>query len=126
MKIDLSKISISTEMLIKLTSIIDKMNIAEELKKMDKETTEELGTELIVLFITNLHKAEKEMYDFVICYKDLYKEPEIDINLDNYDELYNRACQENYKNALIQAKKYDFIAIMKDLLKIEGMTDFLK
>ena len=66
------------------------------------------------------------MYDFVICYKDLYKEPEIDINLDNYDELYNRACQENYKNALIQAKKYDFIAIMRDLLKIEGMTDFLK
>ena len=75
MKIDLNNIKISTETLIKLTSIIDKMNIADELKNIDKPTTEELGTEILVLFMTNLYKAEKEIYDFVISYVGLFKEP---------------------------------------------------
>ena len=90
MKIDLNNIKISTETLIKLTSIIDKMNIADELKNIDKPTTEELGTEILVLFMTNLYKAEKEIYDFVISYVGLFKEPTVDESIENYDEVYKK------------------------------------
>lgn len=126
MKIDLNNIKISTETLIKLTSIIDKMNIADELKNIDKPTTEELGTEILVLFMTNLYKAEKEIYDFVISHVGLFKEPTVDENIENYEEVYKREYEKNYKLALEEAKKYDFISIIKGLLKIEGMSDFLE
>lgn len=126
MKIDLNNIKISTETLIKLTSIIDKMNIADELKNIDKPTTEELGTEILVLFMTNLYKAEKEIYDFVISHVGLFKEPTVDESIENYDEVYKKEYEKNYKLALEEAKKYDFISIIKGLLKIDGMSDFLE
>lgn len=126
MKINLNNINISTETLIKLTSIVDKMNIADELKNLDKPTTEELGTEILVLFMTNLHKAEKEIYDFVISYAGLFEEPEIDENIENYEEIYQKEYNNNYKKAVNEAKKYNFIDIIKGLLKIDGMSDFLE
>ena len=126
MKIDLNNIKLSTETLIKLTSIIDKMNIADDLKNLDKPTTEELGTELLVLFMTNLYKAEKEIYDFVISYVGLFEEPIIDENIENYEEIYKKEYDKKYNQALKEAKKYDFISIIKGLLKIDGMPDFLE
>ena len=54
-----------TKVLIKLSLIIDKMGIAKDIKNIDKETNEEVGKELITLLITNLHKAENEIYEFI-------------------------------------------------------------
>lgn len=87
-----------TKVLIKLSLIIDKMGIAKDIKNIDKETNEEVGKELITLLITNLHKAEKEIYEFIADYKKITKE---------------------------EAEEVDVIPIFKELLKIEGMKDFL-
>lgn len=122
MKINLNNIKISTSTLIALTSIIDKMGIADQLKNMDKPTTEELGTEIIVLFMTNLYKAQNQIYDFIIEYKDLMEEPTVDEDDENYEKEYKK----NYQLAVKQAKKYDFIELIKEMLHIDGITDFLK
>lgn len=126
MKIDLKNIKLSTESLIKLTSIIDKMGISNSLKELDKPTNEELGTEILALFMTNLYKAENEVYDFVISYLDLFEEPIVDETIENYDEVYQRKYENNYKQALEKAKKENFIDIVKKLLQITGMSDFLE
>ena len=88
-----------TKILIKISLIIDKMGIADEIKKIDKPTNKEVGEELIVLLITNLHKAENEIYEFVASYKGITKE---------------------------EAEELDIIPVFKELLKIEGMKDFLQ
>lgn len=126
MKIDLKNIKLSTESLIKLTSIIDKMGISNSLKGLDKPTNEELGTEILVLFMTNLYKAENEVYDFVISYLNLFEEPIVDQTIENYDEVYQKKYENNYKKALEKAKKENFIDIVKKLLQITGMSDFLE
>lgn len=126
MKIDLKNIKLSTESLIKLTSIIDKMGISNSLKELDKPTNEELGTEILVLFMTNLYKAENEVYDFVISYLNLFEEPIVDETIENYDEVYQKKYENNYKKALEKAKKENFIDIVKKLLQITGMSDFLE
>lgn len=87
-----------TKMLIKLSLIIDKMGIAKEIKEIDKPTDEEVGKELIMLLITNLHKAEEEIYNFIADYKGITKE---------------------------EAEELDIIPVLKELLNIEGMKDFL-
>lgn len=87
-----------TKVLIKLSLIIDKMGIAKDIKNIEKETNEEVGKELITLLITNLHKAENEIYEFIADYKKITKE---------------------------EAEEVDVIPIFKELLKIEGMKDFL-
>lgn len=87
-----------TKVLIKLSLIIDKMGIAKDIKNIDKETNEEVGKELITLLITNLHKAENEIYEFIADYKKITKE---------------------------EAEEVDVIPVFKELLKIEGMKDFL-
>ena len=86
------------KILIKLSLIIDKMGIANEIKNIDKPTDEEVGKELIMLLITNLHKAEKEIYQFIADYK---------------------------KITIEEAEEIDVIPIFKELLNIEGMKDFL-
>lgn len=87
-----------TKILIKLSLIIDKMGIADDIKKIDKPTDEEVGKELIMLLITNLHKAENEIYQFIADYKDISKE---------------------------EAEELDVIPLFKEILNIEGMKDFL-
>ena len=87
-----------TKILIKLSLIIDKMGIADDIKKIDKPTNEEVGKELIMLLITNLHKAENEIYEFVAMYKGITKE---------------------------EAEELDVIPVLKEILNIEGMKDFL-
>ncbi len=88
-----------TKVLIKLSLIIDKMGIAKDIKNIEKETNEEVGKELITLLITNLHKAENEVYEFIAYYKGITKE---------------------------QAEEVDVISLFKELLNIEGMKDFLQ
>lgn len=87
-----------TKILIKLSLIIDKMGIADDIKKIDKPTDEEVGKELIMLLITNLHKAENEIYQFIADYKGISKE---------------------------EAEELDVIPLFKEILNIEGMKDFL-
>lgn len=87
-----------TKILIKLSLIIDKMGIANEIKNIDKPTDEEVGKELIMLLITNLHKAENEIYEFIGQYKGITKK---------------------------EAEEIDVIPVFKEILKIEGMKDFL-
>ena len=87
-----------TKILIKLSLIIDKMGIADDIKKIDKPTNEEVGKELIMLLITNLHKAEDEIYGFIADYKDISRE---------------------------EAEEWDVIPLFKEILNIEGMKDFL-
>ena len=103
MKINKIK-NISTENLILLSACIDKMDIKDELRKLEISTgdeekdIEELGSELIVLLITNLYKAKDEIYEFVA----------------------------NYKNISIEeAKKEDIITILNEILGINGAADFL-
>ena len=87
-----------TKILIKLSLIIDKMGIADDIKKIDKPTNEEVGKELIMLLITNLHKAENEIYEFIASYKDVTRE---------------------------EAENIDVVPLFKEILNIEGMKDFL-
>ena len=87
-----------TKILIKLSLIIDKMGIADDIKKIDKPTNEEVGKELIMLLITNLHKAENEIYEFIASYKEITKE---------------------------EAENIDVVPLFKEILNIEGMKDFL-
>lgn len=87
-----------TKTLIKLSLILDKMEIAEAIKNIDKPTNEEVEKELIMLLITNLHKAENEVYEFIAYYKDVTKE---------------------------EAEDVDVISVFTELLHIEGMKDFL-
>ena len=74
------------------------MGIAEEIKKIDKPTNEEVGKEVIMLLITNLHKAENEIYEFIADFKGITKE---------------------------EAEELDVIPIFKELLNVEGLKDFL-
>lgn len=105
MNIDFKKIkNISTETLMNLSAVIDKMEISEQLRNMNIDTgnekadNEELGKELIILLISKLYKAKEEVYDLVASYKGISKE---------------------------EAMKADVISIIKELLGIDGVTDFL-
>ncbi len=84
------------QMFIKLSAMIDKMEI--DLSTIQGKTNEETGLKIINLLIKNIHKAEKEVYE-LIAFKN-----QIEIEA---------------------AKKIDVINFIKDLIKIEGMTDFL-
>lgn len=105
MNIDITKIkSLSTETLMQLSACIDKMEIGEKLKDLNVETgdeakdREELGKQLIILIITNLHKAKEEIYELIANYK---------------------------KMSVEEAKKTEIIPIIKELLGVDGAIDFL-
>ena len=49
-----------TRVLIKLSLIIDKMGIKNDLVNIEGKSNEEVGKELIGILIANLHKAEEE------------------------------------------------------------------
>ena len=51
--------------LIKLSMIIDKMGIADEIANIDKETNEEVGKALISIIISKIYKAENEIYEWI-------------------------------------------------------------
>lgn len=95
---------IEAETLILASAMIDKMGIKDSLKNLEintgdpKKDQEELGKELMVLLITNLHKAKEELYNLISSYK------KIDIEA---------------------AKHIDIIEFLKEIFAIPGLKDFL-
>ncbi len=88
----------NTEMLIMLSAIVDKMEIKNELGDIDGKTQEELGTKVAISFVTSLHKAKDEVYEFIALYKECTTE---------------------------EAKKVDIVAVVKELLGTVGIKGFL-
>lgn len=95
---------ISTKTAIKMSAIIDKMEIGQQLKDMEVNTgdeakdREELGKQLIVLIITKLYKAEDEIYELIAMCKGI---------------------------SIEEAKEVEVIPFLKELFGIDGVTDFL-
>lgn len=87
-----------TRVLIKLSLIIDKMGIKNDLINIEADTNEVVGKKLIATLIANLHKAENEIYDFIAMYKEITVE---------------------------EAQKVNVIEVLKEVLKIDGIQDFL-
>ena len=88
----------STELTIKLSCIIDKMQIKDEIIKIDAKTEKEVGNIVITLIICNLHKAADDVYEFVAMYKGI---------------------------SIEEAKKANVIEILKEVVNNPGVKDFL-
>jgi len=87
------------QVLIKITSLIAKMEITEELRKIDRSNVEAVGTDLLILLVNNLYKVENEIYELIAMYN------KCDIEL---------------------AKTTDIITFIKALLvKFPGLQSFL-
>ena len=95
---------ISTEIIMSLSEIIDKMGIANELKQLEvttgdeKKDLERLGQEVIILIFTKLYKVKEEVYDLISKYRNI---------------------------SIEEAKQENAIAIFKEILNIDGVRDFL-
>ena len=95
---------ISTEIIMSLSEIIDKMGIANELKQLEvttgdeKKDLERLGQEVIILIFTKLYKVKEEVYDLISKYKNI---------------------------SIEEAKQENAIGIFKEILNIDGVRDFL-
>lgn len=122
-----------TEYLLMLSEILDKMEITEELKSLEvntgdeKKDQEELGKQLIALLVTRIYKCKTEVYKFIATYKGYYPE-ELEFNSEDTEEIkkektnkYELACKE----AIKKAKNEDVIAILKEVSKLSGLSDFL-
>lgn len=96
--------SLNTEMIMHLSACIDKMEIGQELKKMEvntgdsKKDNEELSKQLLILIISKIYKAKDEIYELIADYKGITVE---------------------------EAKKVEIIPIIQEILGIEGIQDFL-
>ena len=96
--------SLNTEMIMHLSACIDKMEIGQELKKMEvntgdsKKDNEELSKQLLILIISKIYKAKEEIYEMIADYKGITVE---------------------------EAKKVEIIPIIQEILGIEGIQDFL-
>lgn len=85
-----------TQVFIKLSAMIDKMGV--DLGAIQGKTNEETGLKIVSLLIRNVHKAETELYELI-------------------------ALKQNV--SVEDAKKVNVINFIKDLMKIDGMSDFL-
>lgn len=122
-----------TEYLLMLSEILDKMEITEELKSLEvntgdeKKDQEELGKQLITLLVTRIYKCKNEVYKFIATYKGYFPD-ELEFTNEDTEETkkekttqYELACKE----ALKKAKNEDVIAILKEVSKLPGLSDFL-
>lgn len=116
MGLNLKDVKISTKDIMLLSEIISKMGISEELKNINRDTTEEVGTELIILLTTNLYKADNLVYKFIANHKHFFDE-NIKEDAPEYQLMYEQAIK--------KAQNEDFITIMKEILNIDGASDFL-
>lgn len=95
-----------TQFVMSLSEIIDKMEIKEELIKLDintgneKKDKEELAKQILSIFISKMYKAKDEIYAFISEYK---------------------------KISIEESKTLDVIKFMKEeFSKIKGITDFFQ
>ena len=122
-----------TEYLLMLSEILDKMEITEELKSLEvntgdeKKDQEEIRKQLITLIITRIYKCKNEVYKFIATYKGYFPE-ELEFSSEDTEETkkdktaqYESACKE----AIKKAKNEDVIAILKEVSKLPGLSDFL-
>lgn len=87
----------STELLMKLSCIIDKMDIAKELAAIEVTNNDEVAKNLFVIVITKMYKVQDEIYKFISEYKNISVE---------------------------EAKKADVLELIKELSSIEGLKNF--
>ena len=85
-----------TQVLIKVSAMIDKMGI--DLSVIEGKDNEEVGTKVLTELIKNIHKAEQELYELIAL---------------------------KQKITVEEAKTYDVIKFFSDLLKQDGIKDFL-
>lgn len=88
----------NTKVLIKLSLIISKMGIAQDLMNIEASSNEELGKVLIALVLSNIYKAENEVYEMIAEYK---------------------------KITIDEAKEANIIEIIKELTNSEYFKSFL-
>lgn len=72
---------ITSKLLIKLSMIIDKMGIADEIANIDKGTNEEVGKALLSIIISKIYKAEKEIYEWIADVKGISIEEAQNVDL---------------------------------------------
>nr|DAL10374.1 MAG TPA_asm: hypothetical protein [Caudoviricetes sp.] len=95
---------LTTETVITLSLIIDKMEIRDELKNLEINTgneeqdNKELGKSLILLIISKLYKAKEEIYQLISEYKSI---------------------------SIEEAKNVEIMPVLKEILGIEDLVDFL-
>lgn len=87
-----------TKHLIKLSKIIDKIEIKDALVSIEEDDTKEVAKRILSLLISNLYKAEKEIYEFVADYKGITIE---------------------------EAENEDIIKLLTDVLDVDRIKDFL-
>lgn len=87
-----------TRHLIKLSKIIDKIEIKDALVSIEEDDTKEVAKRILGLLISNLYKAEKEIYEFVADYKGITIE---------------------------EAENEDIIKLLTDVLDVDRIKDFL-
>lgn len=100
-----------TELIFKLSAIIDKMDIADQIAKLDittakegdvegeKKDKKELGAKIVMIFISKIHKAKDEVCDLISYYKGI---------------------------TLEEAKEADIIPIIQEIFNnMDGIQDFL-
>lgn len=106
-------IKLRNDVLMALSEMIDVMGIKNELSVIETKSNEELGQKLIIMFITNLYKAKKQYYDFVIKFKQVVIKEE------------NLSVEEKYNKQIQKVEQMDAIEIFKELIQIEGISNFL-
>lgn len=106
------KIKLKNSVLMLLSEMIEVMDIKSDLLNLDGKTDEEIGEQLVILFISKLYKAKKQFYDFVIKYKNI----EIDDN-----KLSDEA---KYELKVKKAEEMDAIEIFKEIFQVEGLLNF--
>lgn len=88
-----------TKLLIKLSLIMDKMEIASEISKIEGETNEEIAKKILGILISKIYRAEDEIYELISEFKN--------ISLDD-------------------AKEVDIIPIIQELIVNTDVKSFLK
>lgn len=106
-------IKLKNNVLMALSEMIDIMDIKKEIMNINGKSNEEVGQELIMLLITKLYKAKRQYYEFVIKFKNVKIE----------DENLNK--EEKYEKAIEIVENMDAIEIFKELIQIEGLSNFL-
>lgn len=128
-KMELKNLKLSVSTLLTLSRIIDKMKIKDQLKGIDKQTNEEVAEEVLYVLIDNIYKCEDEIIQFIIDYKQLEEKVDIpneeDLSEEEYEAIYKKKKFIAHQHAIEVAKQYNVVDLFKEILSVNGVTDFL-